>query len=405
MSTTALGPPAYDPYDYAIHEDPYPTYARLRVEAPVYRNEGLDFWALSRHRHVLGAFRDVESFSNAYGVSLDPAAFGPHAHRSMSFLAMDPPDHTRLRSLVGKSFTPRRVAELEPRVRQLAVEHLEPAVEGGSFDFISHFAGLLPMDVISELVGVPAADRAELRRLADTVVHREEGVTDVPPEGAEAALALVAYYADMVAERRRRPRHDLTSALMEAEAGGDRLTDDEIISILFLMVVAGNETTTKLLGNAWYWGWRNPEQVAKVFSDPARVNDWVEETLRYDNSTQMLLRVTRRDVPLDDHVIPQGQKVLLLIGSANRDEDVFADPDRYDLERPATGADAQKLVSFGGGRHFCMGAALARLEARVALGELVRMVGGYEVDPDGIVRVHSINVRGMAALPTTVRAR
>ena len=214
----------------------------------------------------------------------------------MSFLAMDPPAHTRLRSMVGKSFTPRRVAELEPRIRQLAIEHLEPAVEAKSFDFIADFAGRLPMDVISELMGVPAADRAELRRLADTVVHREEGMTDVPPEGAEAALALAVYYADMVAERRRRPHQDLTSALMEVEAAGDRLTDDEIISILFLLVVAGNETTTKLLGNAWYWGWRNPDEVAKPLADPARVNDWVEETLRYDNSTQMLLRVTRKDV-------------------------------------------------------------------------------------------------------------
>jgi cytochrome P450 len=230
-------------------------------------------------------------------------------------------------------------------------------------------------------------------------------MTDVPPEGAEAALALAVYYADMVAERRRRPRQDLTSALMAATAGGDRLSDEEIIAILFLMVVAGNETTTKLLGNAWYWGWRNPDQVAKPFADPSRVPDWVEETLRYDNSTQMLLRVTRRDVVVDGVEIPEGEKVLLLVGSANRDDEVFADPDRYDLERARPGGDANKLLSFGGGRHFCMGAPLARLEAKVALTELVRLVDHYDVDPEGMVRVHSINVRGLAALPTTVRAR
>lgn len=405
MTGTAVGPPTYSPYDYAVHEDPYPTYARLRRDAPVYRNEELDFWALSRHRHVLAAFRDVDTYSNAYGVSLDPAAFGPHAHRSMSFLAMDPPAHTRLRSLVGKSFTPRRVALLEPRIRQLAVEHLEPALERGSFDFVADFAGLLPMDVISELVGVGPSDRAELRRLADTVLHREEGVTDVPPEGAEAALALAAYYADMVAERRRRPREDLTSALMAATVDGDRLSDDEVVGILFLMVVAGNETTTKLLGNAWYWGWRNPVEVAKPLADASLVPRWVEETLRYDNSTQMLVRVTRREVDVDGITVPEGSRVLLLIGSANRDEEVFHDPDRYDLDRAAPGGDAAKLVSFGGGRHFCMGAPLARLEARVALTELVTRVASYEVDPDAMVRVHSINVRGMAALPTTVRRR
>ncbi len=403
--STVRSPVTYNPYDYAVHDDPYPIYARLRREAPVYRNHELDFWALSRHRDVLAAFRDVDAYSNAYGVSLDPTAFGPHAHRSMSFLAMDPPAHTRLRSLVGKSFTPRRVAELEPRIKQLAVEHLEPALERGSFDFIADFAGLLPMDVISEMVGVPRADRAEIRRLADVVVHRDEGVTDLPPEGAEAALTLAGYYADMVAGRRRRPTDDLTSSLLEATLAGDRLTDEEVVGILFLMVVAGNETTTKLLGNAWYWGWRNPSEVAKPLADPARVPHWVEETLRYDNSTQMLVRVTRRDVTVDGACIPEGRKVLLLIGSANRDEEVFADPERYDLDRAAPGGDAAKFVSFGSGRHFCMGAPLARLEARVALGELAARVASYDVDPDAMVRVHSINVRGMASLPTTVRRR
>jgi cytochrome P450 len=411
MTGTTLQPPlAYSPYDYAIHEDPYPTYARLRAEAPVYRNDDLDFWALSRHRDVLAAFRDVEHFSNAYGVSLDPAAFGPDAHRAMSFLAMDPPSHTRLRSLVGKSFTPRRVAELEPRIRQLTIAHLESAFERGSFDFVADFAGKVPMDVISELVGVPPADRAELRRLADVVVHRAEGVTDVPPEGAEAAFLLAAYYAEMIAERRRRPTDDLTSALLAAELDGDRVTDDEAIAVLFLMVVAGNETTTKLLANAWYWGWRNPDELAKPFADSGRVPDWIEETLRYDNSTQMLVRVTRQDVDIaggdgtgGDTTIVEGEKVLLLIGSANRDETVFADADRYDLDRVS--GDGKAHISFGGGRHFCMGAALARLEARVALTELAARTAGYDVDPDGIRRVHSINVRGFAALPTTVQVR
>ena len=396
----ATAPLVYDPYDYAIHEDPYPTYARLRAEAPVFHNEDLDFFAYARHADVLHAFRDVEHYSNAYGVTLDPAAFGPEAHRSMSFLAMDPPRHTRMRSIVGKSFTPRRVTAMEDRIRSLAVAHLEPALEWGSFDFISDFAAKLPMDVISELVGVPAADRAELRRLADLVVHREEGVTDVPPEGLEAALSLAGYYADMVAERRRREHDDLTWALLQAEIDGDRLSDDEVIGFLFLLVVAGNETTTKLLGNAWYWAWRNPDQMTKVLSEPSRVPDWVEETLRYDNSTQMLLRVTRGPVRVQGVDIEEGRRVLLLIGSANRDEAVFDEPDRYDLDRPT-----QDLVSFGSGRHFCMGAPLARMEARVALGELAARVRSFEVDPAGIERVHSVNVRGFAALPTSLTLR
>jgi hypothetical protein len=400
MSTTEL---AYNPYAYAIHEDPYPTYARLREEAPLYRNEAAGFWALSRHADVIDAFRDSQRFSSSHGVSLDPAASGPHAHRTMSFLAMDPPMHGRMRGLVSRGFTPRRVAELEPRIRELARQHLDAAVAEGSFDFIGDLAGKLPMDVISELIGVPLADRAELRRLSDLLVHREEGVDDVPPAGVEAALTLVTYYSDMLAQRRARRTDDLTSALLDAEIDGDRLTDDEIMGFLFLMVVAGNETTTKLLGNAWYWGWRNPSERAKPFADPTRVPAWVEETLRYDTSSQMLARTTTSPVELHGTEVPAGDRVVLLVGSANRDERVFADPERFDLDRPVS--EMQQIASFGFGRHFCLGASLARLEARVCLEELIARVADYDIDPAGITRVHSINVRGFATLPTTVVPR
>lgn len=398
--TVTEAPLSYSPYAYEIHEDPYPIYARMRAEAPVYRNDELDFWALSRHEDVLAAFRNVDGFSNSYGVSIEPSAFGPDAHRFMSFLALDPPRHTRMRSLVGKGFTPTKVAAMEANIRAIALEHLEPALERGSFDFIADFAGKLPMDVISELVGVPRSDRVEIRRLADVVVHRESGLFDVPPAGLEAAMTLVTYYQNMVDERRKSRRDDLTSALLDAEIDGDKLTDEEIIAFLFLMVVAGNETTTKLLGNAWYWGWRNPDQRSKPFGDPARVPHWIEETLRYDTSSQMLLRMTRAPMDLHGTSIPEGSRVLLLVGSANRDESVFPDADRYDLDR-----DTSRLVSFGSGRHFCMGAPLARLEARVGLSELVQRVGSYDIDPDGIERVHSINVRGLAAVPTEVQLR
>jgi cytochrome P450 len=400
VSLAVDDPVVFSPYAYEIHEDPYPTYARLRRDAPVYRNDEFDFFAFALHADVLAAFRNVDAFSNANGVSLEPSAYGPHAHRTMSFLAMDPPRHTRMRSLVGRGFTPRTVARLEDRVRAIALEHLEPALEAGSFEFISEFAGKVPMDVISELVGVPAADRTELRRLADLVLHRDEGVFDVPPSGMEAALELVTYYSGMVRERRRSRRDDLTSELLDAEIDGDRLTDDEVIAFLFLMVVAGNETTTKLLGNALYWAWRNPDERAKPFADPARIPDWVEETLRFDSSTQMVVRVTRAPVEAGRIAIPAGQRVLLLIGSANRDEAVFPRAEVYDLDR-----DTQKMVSFGNGRHFCMGAPLARLESRVALEELVRRVRTYEIDESGAERVHSINVRGFAALPVAVEPR
>jgi len=390
----------YNPYSYEIHEDPYPTYARLRAEAPVYRNAEHGFWALSRHADVIEGFRDTASYSSAHGVSLDPAVSGPHAHRTMSFLAMDPPRHGRMRGLVSRGFTPRRVLDLEPRIREIAAGYLDEAVERGSFDVIADLAGRLPMDVVSELMGVPVVDRAELRRLSDLLVHREEGVMDVPHEGVEAALVLAGYYADMIAARRASRTDDLTSALIDVDVDGERLTDDEIISFLFLMVVAGNETTTKLLGNAWYWAWRNPDERAKPFADPDRIPEWVEETLRYDTSTQMLARITTRDTDVRGTTIPAGERVLLLVGSANRDDEVFADPGRY-----AIGRDTSALASFGFGRHFCLGASLARLEARVCLEEAVARIADYDVDPAGITRVHSVNVRGLATLPTTVVPR
>ncbi|MBV9487693.1 MAG: cytochrome P450 [Frankiaceae bacterium] len=400
MTAEAAVAPTYDPYDYAIHEDPYPTYAALRELAPVYFNEAHNFWALSRHADVVAAFRDADRFSSADGVSLDPAATGPHAHKTMSFLAMDQPRHGKMRRLVSKGFTPRRVQDLEPRVRAITDEHLAPALELGTFDFIDDLAGKVPMDVVSELLGVPPADRTELRRLADLVVHRDDGVFDVPPAAMEAAFSLAMYYVDLVAERRKSPKDDLISALLDVDVDGERLSDDDLAGFVFLMVVAGNETTTKLLGHCWYWAWKHPEQLAKPLADPARIVDWVEETVRFDASTQMLARTTTAAVDLHGVTIPAGGRVLLLLGSGNRDDRVFVDPDRYDLDR-----DTSDLLSFGNGRHFCLGASLARLEARVVLEQLLTRVAGYDIAEAAASRVHSINVRGFAHLPTTVRLR
>lgn len=392
----------FSPYDYQIHEDPYPTYARLRDEAPLFHNPEVGFWALSRYDDVIDGLRDSARFSSAHGVSLEPSAYGPDAHKTSSFIAMDPPMHGRMRGLVSRGFTPRRVEKMEPDIRALARTHIDEALgRGPALDLIDDFAGKLPMDVISEMIGVPPADRQELRRLADLVLHRDEGNVDVPVAGMEASLTLVGYYADLVAERRRRPTDDLTSALVAAELDGSRLTDDDLIAFLFLMVVAGNETTTKLLGHAWYWAWRNPDQRAKAFADPARIPDWVEETLRYDTSSQFLVRTAAEDIPLHGGVIPAGERVLLMLGSANRDPRAFPDPDHFDLDRD----HETHLASFGVGRHFCLGASLARLEARVALEELVARVADYEIDEAGARRVHSANVRGFEHLPTTVTPR
>ncbi|AXN46854.1 Cytochrome P450 130 [Mycobacterium marinum] len=403
MSVHVGGPElVLDPYDYDFHEDPYPYYRRLRDEAPLYHNQELGFWALSRHRDVHQGFRNSTTLSNRDGVSLDPVSRGPHATKTMSFLAMDDPAHLRLRTLVSKGFTPRRIRELEPRVTELAVAHLDTMLDmaGGSqtVDYVAEFAGKLPMDVISELMGVPVADRDQIRAMADGVMHREDGVTDVPASAIEASINLIVYYQQMIAERRKKPSGDLTSALLAADVDGDRLTDEEVLGFMFLMVIAGNETTTKLLANAAYWGHKNTDQLTPIYADLSRVPLWVEETLRYDTSSQILARTVVGELTLYDTTIPEGDVVLLLPGSAHRDERAFQDPDEYLIGREI----GSKLLSFGSGAHFCLGAHLARMEARVALTELFRRIRGYQVDEGNAVRVHSSNVRGFAHLPITV---
>jgi cytochrome P450 len=390
---------SFSPYDYEFHDDPYPLYARLRAEAPVYRNDELGFWALSRYHDVAAGFRDFAAFSNSNGVMVEPSMWGPHASTYISFLAMDPPQHTAMRGLISRAFTPRRVAALEPRIREIAEKYLDTALERGSFDFMTDLAAVLPLDVISELIGVPKADRAEVRRLVDQMLHREEGMRDVPPAAMEAGLLITEYYLSLIAARRRAPAEDLISALVDAGTVGTPLTDAELVAFLFLLLGAGTETTTHLLGSAWYWAWRNPAQRAAAFG--GNITGWIEETLRYDSPAQVVARLAAKDLDLHGVRVPAGAQVLLLPGSANRDGRVFPDPDAYDL-----GRDVGKLISFGNGRHFCLGAPLGRLEAKVALELLVaRVKPDYEIGPDRVSRVHSVNVRGFASLPTSVTPR
>ncbi len=390
---TASTPVEFDPFSYAIHDDPYPVYRRLRDEAPAYRNERLGFWALSRYGDVLAAFKEPLLFSNAQGVSLERSSAG-QASALASFLAMDPPRHDQMRALVARGFTPRRVADLEPRIRDLATQYIDRFIAGGHCDIIQDFAARLPMDVVSELLGVPASDRDMLRVWADTVLHREEGSPAVPPAAVDATRRLVGYFGELLRTRRAQPGSDLVSALIDADVDGERLRDPEIIAFLFLMIIAGNETTTKLLGNALYWLWKNPSQRAAVRREPTLVPNWVEETLRYDGSTQMLARTVTRDVELHGQTMRAGDRLLLLIGAANRDDRVFTDPDVFDVRR-----DTSQHIAFGKGTHFCLGASLARLEARIGLEEIHARLPDFDIDGTRLVRVHSPNVRGFASLP------
>jgi len=405
MAQAPAGTLDFDPYDHPLQDDPYPTYRRLRDEAPLFHNTEHDFWVMSRHADIHQALRSDHAYSNAMGVTLDASAWNEHAHTVMSFLAMDPPEQTRLRKLVSKGFTPRRVSDLRPQIQKITDQHLAPCLESGEFDWIADFAGKVPMDVISEMLGVPESDRDEVRRLADLLVHREHGLRDVPPAGIEASLALFDYYAGLMRDKRANPGDDLVSALLHVEDDGDRMSDQEITAFLFLMVVAGNETTTKLLGNAAFHLSRDPGQLERVFAAPGGdlVDTWIEETLRYDTSTQLLARQLIEDVTLHDVTAPAGAQLVMLIGSANHDERVFADPERFDLDRDP--AELAQIMSFGGGRHYCLGANLARLEARVVLRALVARAARIEVDHESSVRFYSANVRGFAHVPMKAIAR
>jgi cytochrome P450 len=404
--------PIYSPFDPVVQGDPYPVYAALRAQQPVFRNERDDFWALSRYADVDAALRDSRRFSSVNGLRIEPAFWGPDAERFFSFVAMDPPKHTRMRALVSHAFTQRRVMALEPRLREIARRYLEPLLDAGSFDLMTGFAGPFPTEVISELVGVPESDRDLVRDLGMAIMYRPDdgaddqtgdqaggGSTDLPPQALQAIGALVGYYTELIIARSRERRDDLVSALLDAAEDGDRLTPEEIVGILILLIGAGIETTMLLLGNAWFAGAQAPDQRAKVFAD-GRVDDWISEALRFDPSTQAIARSTTEDVELHGTTIPAQSRVLLLVGSANRDPAVFTDPDRFDLDR-----DVARSLSFGVGRHHCLGSHLGRLEARIALEEVVAAVADYEVDVAGAKRIRSSNNRGFASLPTSVTLR
>jgi cytochrome P450 len=390
--------PGYDPFDYRVHEDPYPIYAWMREHAPVYRNGKRGFWALSRHADVSDALRNPGLFSNRNGISIEPELWGPEAVKTSFFLAMDPPQHGTHRSLVSGSFTPRRVAALEGRIRELARARLEPLRDQRRFDFATEYAAALPNDVVCEMLGVPAEDWDQIRADADQLNQREDGSDDRGGSSSAAALRLASYFTDLVRHLRRHPGDDLTSMMIQAEVDGGRHTEAQLVAFLFLVITAGNESTGKTIGNAWYHGWLRPE--VKRAGLNGRAADWAAETLRFDSASQMTSRTLTRPTVLHDTELPEDAQVLILPASANRDARVFPDPDRFDLER-----DTSRLISFGAGPHYCLGAALARLEMRIALEEIAAMVSDYEIDPAAIRRVHSPHQRGFATLPTTVSHR
>ncbi len=385
-----------DPFSHEFHDDPYPVYRWLRDNAPCYRNEELGFFALSRYEDVLEASQQPVLYSSAEGTmveSLDTRALLP------MMIFMDPPDHDVQRKLVSRAFTPRAITELEPFVRATAVECLEPLVENGGGDFVEEFSAILPMNVIMELLGVPNADRNTLRHWMDATLDRLEEPPYIPDHAIEAMGKTGAYWAELVADKRAHPDNGFVSKLCRAEITGDdgvpaRLTDREVIGFASLIGSAGTETLTKLLANAAVLFRRNPAEWQKVLDDPAKIPGAIEETLRFWPPSQYQGRVLTDDVTAHGVEMPKGSRVLLLTAAGNRDEREYPGADVFDVER-----DTHVALGFGYGLHFCLGAALARLEGRIGLEEFARCFPHYEIDEENVRRVHMSNVHGFASVP------
>jgi cytochrome P450 len=385
----------YNPYAFSVHEDPYAVYRRLRDEAPAYWNDELEFWTLSRFADVEAGFKDHETFSSAQGIALEERR-RPSALPMM--ITMDPPEHTVMRKLVSRVFTPRKVAAMEGETRRIVTGYLDRVVDVGRCDLVADLTGPFPMDVISAVLGVPPADRAALRVHADSILVRDDGVMQLPPAAVEAFGALLTYFADDLPKRRRGEGEGLITDLAAVEVDGRRLSDDEVIAFCMLFIIAGHETTTKLVANAVELLSRHPDQRAELVADLSLVPGCLEEVLRFHSSTQYMHRTVTRDVERHGRTLRAGDSVLLLIGAANRDEREFGPTvDEFDiLRRPP-----RQIASFGFGAHFCLGAGLARMEGRVALEEIHRRIPDYEIDHDRKVRFHSGNITGWTSLPMT----
>jgi cytochrome P450 len=395
MTTTDLH---WDPFDRALHKDPYAVWKRLRDEAPTYHDEEYGFYALSRFADVIEASLDTETFSSEHGVTLDGITEEPWASPK-PMIMMDPPDHTALRKLVNRTFFRTKVTELEDRIRTLCRGYLDAFVASDGFDYVRDFSMKLPVMVINSLLGFPEKDHDNLRDWSDAQLHRDNGTPQLSEEGQEANVKLLGYYADQIQQRRVAPSDDIVGNLMASDLvhpGREtrRLDDGELLMFIAMINVAGNETVARLLGWAALTLARYPEQRAKLVNNPELIGGAVEELLRYEAPSPVQGRYTARDVTYHGTLIPAGSRVALLTGSAGRDERQYESADVFDVER--TGI---RHISLGHGSHFCLGAALARLEARVALEETLKRFPAWDVDEDAVAYVHTNSVRGPASVP------
>jgi cytochrome P450 len=395
MSTSELN---YDPYDMAIDADPYPTYRRLRDEAPLYYNERLDFWGLSRFADVEGALRDVDRLSSAKGDILEVVKADPVMPPGV-FINEDPPLHTIHRALVSRAFTPRRMRELEQKVREYCAACLDPLVGSDRFDFVTDLGAEMPMRVIGMLVGIPDSEQPAVRDHAQAHLRNEPGK---PLTIDKDRYFDGEFYAEYVSWREQHPSDDLISELLTVEFEDDtgttrRLSRDEILIFLAVIAGAGVETTGRLFGWMGKVLAEHPDQRREIAEDRTLIPNTIEELLRFEPPGPHIARYVATDLEYHGQVVPAGSAMLLMVAAANRDERQFEQPDRFDIHRRIG-----HHITFGYGAHFCLGAALARLEGRIALDEILDRWPEWEIDVEHSVRAPTSTVRGWDSLPVNI---
>ncbi len=402
MTDTVLSetPLEFDPFSDEYFNGAYDLYRRMRDHAPVYFNEQYGFWALFRYDDVCAAHKDWQTFSSAHGVDLSTLNTDEAVIRMYrSIIMMDPPEHDRFRALVSRVFTPKAVGALEPMVREVIVSFLAQFDDADSFDAVADFSAPFPVEVISRMLGVPESERQQIRHWLDVGLSREPGQMDPTPEGIQAQMESGIYWMELVAEKRKHPTDDMMTRLTQVEVDrGDgemtRLDDQEIAGFASLLGGAGAETVTKLVGNAVYLFHKNPGEYKKLIDDPGLVAPAVEEILRYYPPSQYQGRFSVRESEWSGVTVPAGFPTILITGSATRDERFYDEPDVFNINRTPTLA-----LGLGYGIHSCLGAALARMESRIAVEELAKRWPKYEVDEAGLARVKMSNVAGYSNVP------
>jgi cytochrome P450 len=395
---------SFNPFDEETRRNPFPLFARARREQPIYPHAGLPITSVFRYADTQAILRDPRTWSNQFP---PPPGIDPEKLPPPSMLGQDPPEHTRLRALVNQAFTPRIIRRLEPRMHDIANELLDRALEQGEIDFIEALTYPLPVIVIAEIIGIPAEDREQFKVWSDAAVENLGNALFTPPPLERLAKLgkllddMGAYFTALAAERRRQPREDLLTGLVQAEVAGSRLSRDEMIRMLVLLLVAGNETTTTLIGNAALELLAHPDQLARLRAAPDLLPSAIEEVLRYASPVQLDPRCATRRVELHGHTIEPQHIVVNWLGSANHDEQVFPEPERFDI-----GRSENRHLAFGFGTHYCLGANLARLEAQVAVAALLARTRSFErVDAAALPLHPSIVFRAVTTLPLRLVAK